>query len=345
MHVPQHQHQNRSFEARSGKPRLLDRVRQAIRARHYSRSTEKAYVSWIRRFIVFHGKKHPAEMGEREVAQFLTSLATRRRVSASTQNQALAAILFLYHDVLDQKLELIQGVVRAKERIRLPVVLTRREVAAVLGRLRGTGTVWLMASLMYGSGLRLMECCRLRVKDVDLSRREITVRDGKGQKDRVTVIPERLVRPLEEHLRRMRLQHAEDIRRGAGYVELPYALARKYPNAARDWPWQWVYPATRTYVDPDTRRRRRHHLHQSVVQRAFKEAVRSAKLSKPATCHTLRSAFATHLLERGYDIRTIQELLGHKDVSTTMIYGQQVVMCSDVGKLLADETLALDHYT
>ena len=257
MHVPQHQHQNRSLEARSGKPRLLDRVRQAIQARHYSRSTEKAYVSWIRRFILFHGKKHPAGMGEREAAQFLTSLATQRRVSASTQNQALAAILFLYHDVLDQKLELIQGVVRAKERIRLPVVLTRREVAAVLGRLRGT--VWLMASLMYGSGLRLMECCRLSVKDIDLSRREITVRDGKGQKDRVTVIPERLVRPLEEHLRLMRLQHVEDIRRGAGYVELPYALARKYPNAGRDWPWQWVYPATRTYVDPETRRRRRHH--------------------------------------------------------------------------------------
>jgi integron integrase len=316
--MPVPQHQNRSFVARSAKPRLLDRVRQAIQARHYSRSTEKAYVSWIRRFIVFHGKKHPAEMGEREVAQFLTSLATQKRVSASTQNQALAAILFLYHDVLDRKLELIQGVVRAKERIRLPVVLTRREVAAVLGRLRGT--VWLMASLMYGSGLRLMECCRLRVKDLDLSRREITVRDGKGQKDRVTVIPERLLQPLKEHLRRVRLQHQDDVRRGAGYVELPYALARKYPSASRDWPWQWVYPATRTYVDPETRRRRRHHLHESVVQRAVKEAVRAADVSEPATCHTLRSAFATHLLESGYDIRTIQELLGHKDVSTTMIY-------------------------
>jgi integron integrase len=313
--MPVPQHQNRAFVARSGKPRLLDRVRQAIRARHYSRSTEKAYVSWIRRFIVFHGKKHPAEMGEREVAQFLTSLASKARVSASTQNQALAAILFLYRDVLDQKLELIQGVVRAKERIRLPVVLTRREVAAILGRLRGT--VWLMASLMYGSGLRLMECCRLRVKDLDLSRREITVRDGKGQKDRVTVIPERLLQPLKEHLRRVRLQHQHDVRRGAGYVELPYALARKYPSA---WPWQWVYPATRTYVDPETRRRRRHHLHESVVQRAFKEAVRAADVCRPATCHTLRSAFATHLLESGYDIRTIQELLGHKDVSTTMIY-------------------------
>lgn len=265
-------------------------------------------------------------MGETEIAQFLTSLATRSNLSASTQNQALAALLFLYRDILDRELELIPGVVRAKERIRLPIVLTRREVAAVLGRLRGTGTgtgnvpVWLMASLMYGSGLRLMECCRLRVKDVDLSCREITVRDGKGQKDRVTVVPERLVRPLEEHLSHVRLQHEEDVRRGAGYVELPYALARKYPNAARDWPWQWVYPATRTYVDPDTRRRRRHHLHQSVVQRAFKEAVRAAKLSKAASCHALRSAFATHLLERGYDIRTIQELLGHKDVSTTMIY-------------------------
>ena len=305
-------------QAESNKPRLLDRVREALRARHYSRSTEKAYVAWIRRYIFFHGKRHPAEMGGPEINLFLTGLATRRKVSASTQNQALAALLFLYRNVLGQELDSLQGVVRAKGPLRLPVVLSRGEVAAVLGRLRGA--VWLMASLMYGSGLRLMECARLRVKDIDLSRREITVRDGKGQKDRMTLIPAKLERPLAEHIRRVRLQHDADVRNGAGYVELPYALARKYPNAAREWGWQWVFPATRIYVDRETGRRRRHHLHESVVQRAVKEAVRAAGLSKPATCHSLRHAFASHLLENGYDIRTIQELLGHKDVRTTMIY-------------------------
>jgi integron integrase len=299
-------------------PRLLDRVRQAIRARHYSRSTEKAYVAWIRRFILFHGKRHPAEMGEREIAQFLTSLASRARVSASTQNQALAALLFLYRNVLDRELDLLQGVVRAKERLRLPVVLSRREVAAVLSRLRGT--VRLMASLMYGSGLRLMECCRLRLKDLDLPRREIVVRDGKGRKDRVTVVPEKLVKPLAEHLKRVQLQYREDVLQGAGYVELPYALARKYPNAAREWVWQWVFPATSHYRDGETGRLRRHHLHQSVVQRAVKEAVRASGITKPASCHSFRHAFATHMLENGYDIRTIQDLLGHKELNTTMIY-------------------------
>ena len=300
------------------KPRLLDRVRREIRARNYSRSTQKSYVSWIRRFILFHGKKHPAEMGKVEITQFLTSLANERNVSASTQNQAFAALLFLYRCVLEQDVGLLQGIVRAKQPIRLPVVLSRREVDAILAQLQGT--VWLMSSLMYGSGLRLMECCRLRVKDVDLVRREITVRDGKGRKDRVTVIPQCLVKPLEAHLRKVRHQHEQDVRRGAGYVELPYALARKYPNAAREWPWQWVFPATRTYVDPETGNRRRHHLHQSVVQRDFKIAVRLARITKPVTCHTLRHAFATHLLATGYDIRTVQELLGHEDVSTTMIY-------------------------
>jgi integron integrase len=304
--------------AESGKPRLLDLVRQQIRARHYSRSTEKAYVAWIRKYIFFHGKRHPAEMGGPEVTRFLTSLATRRSVSASTQNQALAALLFLYRAVLGHDLESLQGVVRAKGPLRLPVVLSRSEVAAVLERLRGT--VWLMASLMYGSGLRLMECARLRVKDVDLPRQEITVRDGKGQKDRVTVFPAKLAGPLVEHLRRVRRQHEKDVRNGAGYVELPFALARKYPNAAREWAWQWIFPATRTYVDRETGRRRRHHLHETAVQRAVKEAVRAAGITKPATCHSLRHAFATHLLGMGYDIRTIQELLGHQDVSTTMIY-------------------------
>ncbi len=304
--------------AESNKPRLLDRVRQALRARHYSRSTEKAYVAWIRRFILYHGKRHPAEMGTPEITQFLTGLATRRKVSASTQNQAFAALLFLYRNVLGQDLGSLQGVVRAKGPLRLPVVLSRREVSAILGRLRGT--VWVMASLMYGSGLRLMECARLRVKDMDLSRREIIVRDGKGQKDRVTIIAAKLVKPLTEHLHRVRLQHDADVRNGSGYVELPYALATKYPNAAREWAWQWVFPATRIYVDRETGRRRRHHLHESVVQRSVKEAVRAAGISKPASCHSLRHAFATHLLESGYDIRIIQELLGHKDVSTTMIY-------------------------
>jgi len=257
-------------------------------------------------------------MGTAEIGQFLTSLATRERVAASTQNQALASLLFLYRDVLDREPELGRGVVRAKERIRLPVLLSKAEVAAILGRMRRT--FWLMACLMYGSGLRLMECCRLRVKDLDLSCREITVRDGKGRKDRVTVVPEGLMGPLIEHLARAHLQHQDDVRRGAGYVELPYALARKYPNAARDWIWQWVFPASRTYFHRETGRRRRHHLHQSALQRAVKEAVRAAGIPKPASCHSLRHAFATHLMQNGYDIRTIQDLLGHKDLNTTMVY-------------------------
>jgi integron integrase len=300
------------------KARLLDQVRQALRAKHYSRRTEKAYIAWIRRYILFHGKRHPIEMGGPEISSFLTNLATHCHVSASTQNQALAALLFLYRNVLGVELDFIQGVVRAKGPMRLPVVLSRSEVAAVLRRLHGPA--WIMASLMYGSGLRLLECARLRIKDVDFSRGEITVRDGKGQRDRVTVIPLSLVGPLTEQLRRVRLQHISDIQAGAGYVELPHALARKYPNAAREWSWQWVFPATRIYTDEETGHRRRHHLHESAVQRAVKEAVRSAGIPKPASCHSLRHAFATHLLENGYDIRTIQELLGHKDVSTTMIY-------------------------
>ena len=240
-------------QAESGKPRLLDLVRQAVRTRHYSRSTEKAYVAWTRRFILYHGKRHPAEMGTLEIGQFLTHLATQSKVSASTQNQAFAALLFLYRHVLGQDLDSLQGVVRAKGPLRLPVVLSRREVAAVLGRIRGT--VWLMASLMYGSGLRLMECARLRVKDVELSRREIIVRDGKGQKDRITIVPAKLLPSLAEQLRRVRLQHDADVRSGAGYVELPFALSRKYPNAAREWGWQWIFPATRS-----TRSRFRVHL-------------------------------------------------------------------------------------
>jgi len=301
-----------------GRPRLLERVRQTARARHMSPRTEKTYIGWIRRFILFHGKRHPTEMGEPEIARFLSSLATEGRVSASTQNQALSALLFLYQEVLDIKLKWLQGVVRARRPTRLPVVLSRAEVDAVLGHLRGV--CWLMASLMYGAGLRVMECCRLRVKDVDLHRGEITVRDGKGAKDRVTLLPARLRTPLTAHLEGVSRLHRRDLTQGRGRAPLPGALILKYPSADREWGWQWVFPATRFYRDGDTRLFHRHHLHESVVQRAVKDAVRAARVAKPASCHTLRHSFATHLLESGYDIRTIQELLGHSDVGTTMIY-------------------------
>jgi integron integrase len=299
-------------------PRLLDLVRQAIRARHYSCRTEKAYAAWIKRYVLFHGKRHPREMGVPEVTRFLSSLAVERQVSASTQNQAFSALLFLYREVLAQPLPGLDDVVRAKRPTRLPLVLTRDEVQAVLRQLHGAP--WLMASLMYGAGLRLLECLRLRVKDVDFARGELTVRDGKGQKDRITVLPARLADALRCHLERVAQQHEADLREGAGTVSLPHALVRKYPHACRDWAWQWVFPATRMYDDPATGDRGRHHLHETVLQRAFHEAVRRAGIPKPATCHTLRHSFATHLLDAGYDIRTIQELLGHSDVSTTMIY-------------------------
>ena len=299
-------------------PRLLDQVRATLRARHYSRRTETAYVGWIRRFILFHGKRHPLELGEAEVTSFLTSLATRRNVSASTQNQALSALLFLYREVRSRDLPWLDGVVRAKRPVRLPVVLSRDEVAALMRQLHGVE--WIMATLLYGAGLRLLECCRLRVKDMDFDRREITVRDGKGGKDRVTLLPERTAAPLAAHVERVRRQHEGDLRAGNGSVELPAALERKYPRAAWEWGWQWVFPATRHYMDARSGRRRRHHLHESVLQRAVREAALKSGFAKPASCHALRHSFATHLLEAGYDIRTIQELLGHRDVSTTMIY-------------------------
>jgi integron integrase len=299
-------------------PRLLDRVRDALRARHGSRRTEKSYVAWIRRFILFHGKRHPSEMGAVEVTQFLSSLAVQGNVAASTQNQALSALLFLYRHVLQVELPWLDDVVRAKRSGRLPVVLTREEVRAVIGQLQGPSK--LTAILLYGAGLRLLECAHLRVKDVDFAANQVVVRAGKGDRDRVTMLPAVVKTDLARHLDLVKKQHETDLAHGAGWVELPWALARKYPNAGREWPWQWVFPATRFYVDRATGQRRRHHLHESVLQRAVKEAVRRAGIPKRATCHTFRHSFATHLLEDNHDIRTVQELLGHRDVSTTMIY-------------------------
>lgn len=298
--------------------RLLDQVRGKIRLKHYSIRTEQAYVDWIRRFILHFGKQHPRELGAAEVEAFLTHLAVAGRVAASTQNQAKSALLFLYREVLEAELPWLDNIEQAKAPKRLPVVLTQAEVQALLMRL--SGTHWLMASLLYGAGLRLMECLRLRVKDVDLSRKEVLVRDGKGFKDRVTMLPAALVALLRTHLERVRELHQQDLAAGFGAVYLPYALERKYPGAARDWGWQYVFPSARLAVDPRTGETRRHHVQDQALQRAIKQAVRDADLTKPATPHTLRHSFATHLLEGGYDIRTVQELLGHSDVSTTMIY-------------------------
>jgi integron integrase len=297
---------------------LVEVVRAALRARHYSPRTEEAYVGWIRRFVRFHGRRHPRTLGEPEVTAFLSSLAVQGRVAASTQNQALSALIFLYSGVLGLEFDWLHGLVRARRPERMPTVLTRDEVRQVLAQLQGTE--WLVASLLYGGGLRLLECLTLRIKDVDLASREVRVRDGKGRKDRVTVVPARLVPALAARLEESRALHASDLAAGAGWVALPDALDRKYPRAGRDIAWQWVFPATRTYLDVATGQRRRHHLHETVVQRAMKQAVVRAGLQKTASCHTLRHSFATHLLQSGYDIRTIQELLGHRDVSTTMIY-------------------------
>jgi integron integrase len=304
----------------SGKPKLLEQVHQMIRKRHYSDRTEKAYIHWVKRFIFFHNKRHTKEMAEAEIALFLSSLATEGRVSASTQNQALNALLFLYNEVLTKKIGLIDGVVRAKRPLRLPVVLTKEEVKKVIDRMNGATR--LMAILLYDGGLRLMECCRLRVKDIDFSRNEIVIRAGKGDKDRHTTLPTAIKESLYKHIEANRSQHQEDIRKGLGRVALPNALERKYPNAGRDWAWQWVFPAPQHYTDRVTGEKRRHHLHEPVLQRAVKEAVQQkAGIPKPASPHTFRASFATHLLEHGYDIRTVQELLGHRDdVSTTMVY-------------------------
>lgn len=298
--------------------KLLDRVRLAIRVRHYSRRTERAYVNWTRRYVLFHGKRHPSEMGAAEIRDFLNHLATEAKVAAATQNQALCALVFLYRHVLETEIEWMDGIVRAKKPQHLPVVLTPGEAAAVLRKM--TGTTELMASLLYGSGLRLLECCRLRVKDVDFERREIMVHDGKGRKDRLTVLPEALIEPLHRQLDRVKDLHEKDLAAGRGAVEVPGAIERKYPRAAWEWVWQWVFPATRFYEVKETGQKRRHHLHESVLQRAVREASLCSGIPKRVSCHTMRHSFATALLESGSDIRTIQELLGHTDVSTTMIY-------------------------
>ena len=299
---------------------LLAQVRRAIRTRHYSRRTEEAYVAWVRRFVRSSGMRHPRELGPSDVTQFLSNLAVDHSVSASTQNQALAALLFLYGNVLDMPVGWLSAVVRAKRPARLPVVLTPDEVRRVLSRAKGRGPSALVIGLLYGTGMRLLEALALRVKDIDFGRNEITVRGGKGDRDRVTMLPERLTSPLLHHLVEVRRQHERDVVVGAGWVELPGAYAGKNPSAGREWGWQWVFPANRRSEDRGTGQRRRHHLHETQVQRVFKEAVQAAGLVKRATCHSLRHSFATHLLEAGYDIRTVQELLGHRDVSTTMIY-------------------------
>lgn len=297
--------------------KLLDQVRTTARLRHLSIKTERVYVQHIKAFILFHRKQHPRDMAENHIRDYLSHLAVERKVSASTQNVGLAALLFLYRDVLKQKLDRIEDVERARVSRHLPVVLTKAEVSAVLNNL--TGIPYLAAALMYGSGLRLMECLRLRVKDLDFSYNQIIVRSGKGGKDRVTPLPARLKEPLRKQLLRARLLHQQDLQQGFGEVELPYALARKLPGAPREWGWQYVFPASKRSRDPRSEIERRHHLHESVLQKAVIAAMRKAT-TKRGTCHSLRHSFATHLLQDGHDIRTIQELLGHKDVRTTMIY-------------------------
>jgi integron integrase len=303
--------------------RLLPQVATALRVRHYSERTVEAYCGWVRRFVRHHGLRHPRDLGEREVEQFLTHLAVDARVAPPTQNQALAALLFLYRDVLAMPLALPEHAVRARTRVRVPVVLSRAEVWAVvdaIGRAPAGRTPALVATLLYGAGLRLSEALSLRVKDVDLAGGELTVRAGKGAKDRRAVLPDVAREPLRTHLARVRALHGRDLAQGLGRVALPHALARKLPTAGRDWRWQWVFPARRHYRDPATGEAVRHHLHESAVQRAVTAAVRATGLTKKASCHTFRHSFATHLLEDGYDIRTVQELLGHKDLKTTMIY-------------------------
>jgi integron integrase len=300
------------------KKKLLDQVSDVIRLKHYSIRTEQTYLNWIRRFILFHNKRHPAEMGEGEISEFLTHLAVDEKVAAATQNQALNAIVFLYREVVKRDLGEIRDITWAKRPARLPVVFTKEEAKSVLDQLEGT--IWLMASLLYGAGLRLMECIRLRVKDVDFAYNQILVRDAKGNKDRTTMLPAAVINPLRRHMSKVKALHKTDLEEGFGEVYLPFALERKYRNASREWAWQYVFPSSKRSRDPRSGVIRRHHIAESVLQRAVKAALRNSGVAKPGSCHTFRHSFATHLLEDGYDIRTVQELLGHKDVSTTMVY-------------------------
>jgi integron integrase len=306
------------MECKNTKSRFLQEVVEQIRVRHYSRRTEETYIHWIKRFIYFHNKRHPNEMGEKEVAQFLSDLAVRQNVAANTQNIALNALVFMYRNVINSPLQDIHGVVRAKKPQRLPVVLTKLEVAKILSRMKGQN--WLIACLQYGSGLRLIESVRLRVQDLDFDRRAIFVRNGKGGKDRVVTLADEIIIPLKRHLESVRTTHERDLHDGFGSVYLPHALAKKYPNAPKEWKWQYVFPASQRSTDPRSGVERRHHLDESCVRKSVATAVREAKIDKKASCHTLRHSFATHLLERGQDIRTVQEQLGHKDVRTTQIY-------------------------
>ncbi len=299
-------------------PRLLEQVVAKLRVKHYSLRTEKSYTDWIKRYILHHGKRHPKEMGAEDVESFLSYLAVTRNVSASTQNQAKSALLFLYKEVLEMELPWLNNVTQAKTPKRMPVVLSQDEVLAVLSRM--DGTTWLVASLLYGSGLRLMECLRLRVKDVDLARREILVREGKGFKDRVTMLPASLIETLKQHLLKVQSLHGQDLAAGFGEVYMPMALDKKYPSGGKSWSWQYVFPSVKLSIDPRSQKTRRHHTDEKTIQRAVKKAVKLSGITKLGTPHTLRHSFATHLLEGGYDIRTVQELLGHSDVKTTMIY-------------------------
>lgn len=308
----------RASEESGQAPRLMETVQRSLMARHYSERTVKAYRAWILRYIRFHQRQHPRELGSAQINQFLTWLAVERGVSASTQTQALAALLFLYRHVLGREVGDLGEVIRARKPKRLPVVMTREEVKSVLANL--TGEKWLIASLMYGAGLRLMESLSLRVQDIDFSRNEILVRDGKGAKDRITMLPQSLKAPLQKHLKTVKALHERDLSNGWGRVLLPNALDRKYPKAPKEWRWQWVFPQENRWKNTQTGEEGRHHVHESIIQKAVNGAVRKAGLTKRATCHTFRHSFATQLLESGYDIRTVQELLGHKDLKTTMIY-------------------------
>ena len=302
----------------TSKPRLFAEVRTVARMRHFSIRTEQAYVNWIRRFILFHKKRHPRNMGEAEIRTFISHLAVESEISASTQTVALSALLFLYRDVLKKELPYVSNIERARKPKRLPLVFTGDETKRILMNLECAH--WLVVSLLYGAGLRLMECLRLRVKDVDFTYGQLTVRDGKGEKDRVTMLPNSVRELLEHHLQKVKLLHKDDLKAGHGEVFLPYALARKYPQAPKEWGWQYVFPAASRSIDPRSEKQRRHHLSDDVIQKAVKKAIRAARIPKNGSCHTFRHSFATHLLENGYDIRTVQELLGHKDVRTTMIY-------------------------